>query len=80
MPIPLFNQYGRQNQNNPVFNMFGNVQNFKQNFGTFVQNFNQQARMTPQQKVQELLDSGQMTPAQFEQLRAMANQILGQNR
>ena len=33
----------------------------------------------PQQKVQELLNSGQMSQQQFEQLRQMANQITGKN-
>lgn len=71
MPNPLFNQYGGRIQNGQ------NSNNILQNFGAFVQNFRRNSSMTPQQKVQELLSSGQMTQEQFNQLGQMANQILG---
>lgn len=60
--------------NNPMMQMFGNFQNFQQQF----QQFQQSMRgVNPQQKVQELLNSGQMTQEQFNQLRAMANMFSG---
>ncbi len=62
--------------NNPIFNMFGGFANFINQFNQFRQNF-MQSGMNPQQKVQELLNSGQMTQEQFNQLRGMANQITG---
>lgn len=65
--------------NNNLFNLFGGFQNFQAQFKNFAQNFNQQNQMSPQERVQQLLNSGQMTQEQFEQLRAMANQITGKN-
>lgn len=63
---------------NNFMNMFGNFQNFKAQFDLFKQNIERQ-NVNPQQKVQELLNSGQMTQQQFEQLRQLANQITGKN-
>lgn len=54
---------------------FGNMQNFMNQFNQFRQNFGNQ--QNPQQMVQQLLDSGQMSQQQFNQLSRMANQILG---
>lgn len=73
------------NPNNPIFNqMFGGFNNFQNNFNQFAQQFGQ--GMNPnnmgqfaQQKVQEMLNSGQMSPQQFEQIRQMANQMTGRN-
>ena len=64
---------------NNLFNLFGGFQNFQNQFKAFAQNFSQQNQMPPQDRVQQLLNSGQMTQEQFEQLRAMANQITGKN-
>ena len=36
-----------------------------------------QQGMTPEQKVREMLQNGQITPQQFMQLRIMANKITG---
>lgn len=63
---------------NPIFGLFnGNSQpqqpNMVQRFQQFASNF----RGNPQQKVQELLQSGQMTQEQFNQFRSIANQITG---
>lgn len=60
---------------NPLFNMLGQPQkpNIFQQFQQFAQNF----RGNPQQRVQELLRNGQMTQEQFEQFSAIANQITG---
>lgn len=53
-----------------------NPQQFKTQFDNFARNF-QQGGQNPQAIVQQLLNSGQMTQAQFNQLRNMANQITG---
>ena len=49
-------------------NMFGNIGNMINQFNQFQSNFNGD----PKQKVQELLNSGQMSQEQFNQLSAMA--------
>lgn len=59
---------------NPIFQMFGNFQNFQNQFSTFQQQMN---GVDPRQKVQELLNSGQMSQEQFNTLRVLANQITG---
>lgn len=63
---------------NPVFGLFGAPQqpprsNMVQQFQQFMNNF----KGNPQQKVQELLQSGQMTQEQFTQFSSIANQIMG---
>lgn len=57
--------------------LLSNPQMFRQQFNNFVQNF-QKNGMNPQQIVQNLLNSGQMTQAQFNQCRDIANKITGQ--
>ena len=60
---------------NPLFNMFGNPQGPFNNMNNVVNQFNQfqsTFQGDPKQKVQELLDSGQMTQNQFNQLSNMA--------
>lgn len=59
---------------NPIVSMFGNFQNFQNQFAMFQQ---QMAGLDPRQKVQELLNSGQMSQQQFDNLRMLANQITG---
>lgn len=59
---------------NPIFQMFGNFQNFQNQFSAFQQQMN---GVDPRQKVQELLNSGQMSQEQFNTLRVLANQITG---
>lgn len=57
-----------------LMQLFGNMQNFQKQF----QNFQNQMRgVNPQQKVQEMLNSGQMSQQQFNQLRAIVNQLTG---
>lgn len=63
---------------NNIFNLFGGIQNFQNQFNLFKQNMAQQ-NTDPKQKVQELLNSGKMTQQQFEQLRQIANRITGKN-
>ena len=55
---------------NPLFNMANNNQ-LLQKFQQFKQNF----QGDPKQKVQELLNSGRMTQAQFNKLQSMAQQF-----
>lgn len=63
---------------NNFFNAFGGFQNFKNQFDAFRQNMQNQ-KVNPQQKIQEMLNSGQITQEQFEQARQIANQITGKN-
>ena len=72
---PLFNILG--GGNNPFQNTpFGNMMNFMQSFNQFRQGF----QGDPKQQVQNLLNSGQMTPDQLNQLQQMAQQIRGMMR
>ena len=70
------------NRNNNPMNMGmpqqqpNNPMNMMQKFNQFCQQFKQQGK-DPQQMVQELLNSGQMSQAQFEQFRQTANNLLG---
>lgn len=52
---------------------FGNMQNLANQFRQFQQTF----KGNPQEQVQQLLNSGQMSQEQFEKLRGMAQQIQG---
>lgn len=75
MMSTLFNLLGGGNnifQNTP----FGNMMNFMQSFNQFRQGF----QGDPKQQVQNLLNSGQMTPDQLNQLQQMAQQIKGMMR
>ena len=60
---------------NPLFNQFQNKtnQNIMQQFEQFKKNFTG----NPQQKVQELLNSGKMSQQQFNQLQQMARNLFG---
>ena len=60
--------------NNNFNQRFGNMQNFMNRFNQFRQSFGN--RQNPQQMVQHLLDSGQMSQQQFNQLSKMANEIM----
>ena len=55
--------------------IFGNFQNFMAQFNQFKQQI-QQEGVNPQQKVQELLQSGKMSQQQFEQCRQIANMFM----
>lgn len=73
------------NPNNPIFNqMFGGFNNFQNNFNQFAQQFGQgmdqnSMEKFAQNKVQEMLNTGQMSPQQFEQIRQVVNQMTGRN-
>lgn len=63
------------NQQNPMQNNFNNMQNFMAQFNSFKQNITQQG-LNPQMIVQNMLNNGQMTQSQFNQLSAMADSIM----
>ena len=63
---------------NNIFSRFGGPLGFMNQFNQFRQNL-QQNGINPQQQVQQLLNSGQMTQEQFNQYRDIANQITGRN-
>ena len=62
MANPLFQQFGNQMPGNNIMNQF---EQFRKNF-----------KGNPQQIVQQLLASGQMSQAQFNQLKQMADQFM----
>lgn len=64
---PFYNPLQTPMGGGPFQNMMNMVQQFNQFRSTFQGN--------PQQKVQELLNSGQMTQEQFNQLSSMAQQF-----
>ncbi len=62
---------------NPMLNNLGQ---FMKDFNNFSQQFKtQNQNVNPQQRVQELLNSGQMSQQDFNQLREIANLITGKN-
>lgn len=77
--MPQAPQLNFNNANPQMFNQFGGFQQFQNNFNNFVNNFNNKFSMSPQQKVQQALDTGQMSPQQFAELRRMANAMTGMN-
>lgn len=62
-------------QTNPLMNNFGNMQNFVNQFSAFKQNISKQG-LNPQMVVQNMLNNGQMTQSQFNQLSSLADQIM----
>lgn len=65
MANPLFNLLNRNNMtNNNMTNMINSFKAFSANF-----------QGDPRARVQHLLNTGQMSQAQFNQLRDMANQF-----
>lgn len=64
MANPLFNQFGR-NINNPMVEFMSDFNRLRQTI------------KNPQQEVQKLLNSGQMSQNDFNRLSQMANQLMG---
>lgn len=63
-----------------VMNNAQRMQQFQQQFGMFQQQFQGgQNQMNPQAIVQQKLNSGEMSQQQYEQLRQMANMMMGTN-
>lgn len=61
---PLFNMFGNRQMPGPFNNMSNVINQFNQFQSTF--------QGDPKQKVQELMNSGQMSQEQFNQLSSMA--------
>lgn len=81
MSNPIF---GLLNGGQNTTNMIGqNASQFdpqmSQQFNSFVQGLDQSIRSAPQNTVQQLINSGRMSSAQFEQFRQMANRLTGKN-
>ena len=70
MPNPFFTQNSSQVPQN---SLFGNMSNMMKQFQQFRNNF----QGDPKQKVQELLNSGQMSQQQFNYLSQIAQQFQG---
>ena len=68
MANQLFNMLGGNSQ---ISSAFGNMQNMITSLNQFRQNF----QGDPKQQVQQLLNSGQMSQNQYNQLSQMATQI-----
>lgn len=76
---PFNNQQPQMGQDNSFVNqLFGSYNNFQAQFNEFASQI-QQAQQNPQQLVQHLINSGRMSPQQFEALRQQANQLMGTN-
>lgn len=60
-----------------LFNMFGGQNGFQQRFAAFAQQFAKQNQMTPEQKVQQMLNSGQMSQQQFNTFAQIADRLVG---
>ncbi len=64
---------------NQVMQMLGGPQQFQTLMNQAQQRL-QQANMTPEQYINSMISSGQMTQEQFQQARNFANQVTGMNR
>ena len=65
---------------NPLQMLMSNPQQLFNQVNNFAQQLQQQSNgMTPQQMVQNMLNSGKLSQAQFNQLRDIANKITGMN-
>lgn len=60
-----------------LFSLFGGQNGFQQKLSNFGMQFNQQNGCTPEEKVQQMLRSGQMSQDQFDQFADIATQITG---
>lgn len=64
---------------NRIIQMLGGPQTFQNRFNTFGNQFSQQSNQSPEGRVKDLLNSGQMSQEGFEFLRGLANSITGRN-
>ena len=60
-----------------LLNMFGGQNGFMQKLNLFGQQFSMNNQCTPEQKVEQMIRSCQMTQDQFEQYAEIATQITG---
>jgi hypothetical protein len=65
MANPLFNQFGNVPQQNPFAQIMREAQQLKKTF-----------KGNPQEEVQRLLNSGEMSQADFNRYSQIANQVL----
>ena len=72
MGNPLFGNNFNGGSQNSMFNPFGGFMNFMNQFNQFRSG----VQGNPQQMVQNMIQNGQMSQEQFNQLSNMANQIL----
>lgn len=56
---------------------FGGQNSFNQKLNAFGQQFNMQNNCTPEQKVYQMIQSGQMSQEQFEEFSEIATQLTG---
>lgn len=56
---------------------FGGQNGFNQKLNSFGQQFNMQNNCTPEQKVYQMIQSGQMSQEQFEEFSEIATQLTG---
>lgn len=76
----FYNSYQQNNSqeryaaNDPISNIFGNIQNFQQQKQMMEQQL-QQSGQSPEQIVRGLISNGQMTQEQFMQYSQIANAI-----
>ena len=66
MGNPFYGKFGNNNGNNQIANLIKQFSQFKSSING-----------DPKQKVQELLNSGQMTQEQFNQIQGIARQLQG---
>ena len=71
MSNQIFDAFNKQNQNG--------LGVLETQFSEFAKQFKNQSNISPRERVQQLLDSGQMTQEQFNNLRSMANRLMGRN-
>lgn len=69
---PFYKNYQNNNQPNQGFNFQMALQNLARQI--------MPTGMTPEQIVRMKIQNGEMTQAQFQQLSAMADQLMGRNR
>lgn len=60
----LFNALGGKPVQSPMMNMLNNFYEFRKSF-----------KGNPQQEVQKLIQSGRISPQQYQQIQAMAKQL-----
>lgn len=60
-----------------LLNFFGGQNGFQQRLNAFGQQFTMKNQCTPEQKVQQMLMSGQMSQEQFDEYAEMATKITG---
>ncbi len=71
---PFFERYQQNRQQSQAANPFSSPEAFQQASGQIMDNLNKMG-MTPETRVRQLMQNGQMTQEQFGQLSQQADQI-----